>query len=125
MKKVFIFCTTFFLIAVTAFAQPQTREELEKQKQQLKRELVETEKMLNENKSKTKENFVQWKLINDKVNLQDRLIENINNDINLLDRSLSATQRDINKYDRLLDTLKQEYAKSMVYAYKNRSNYDF
>ena len=26
---------------------------------------------------------------------------------------------------RILDTLKQEYAKSMVYAYKNRSNYDF
>jgi septal ring factor EnvC (AmiA/AmiB activator) len=35
------------------------------------------------------------------------------------------TQRDINRYDKLLDTLKQEYAKSMVYAYKNRSNYDF
>jgi septal ring factor EnvC (AmiA/AmiB activator) len=26
---------------------------------------------------------------------------------------------------RILDTLKQEYGKSMVYAYKNRSNYDF
>ena len=26
---------------------------------------------------------------------------------------------------KVLDTLKQEYAKSMVYAYKNRSNYDF
>ena len=26
---------------------------------------------------------------------------------------------------RILDTLKKEYANSMVYAYKNRSNYDF
>ncbi len=125
MKKQSILIIVLLFVATSLFAQQQTREELEKQKQQLKKELLETEKMLSENKTKTKENFLQWKLISDKVNLQDRLVENINNDINLLDRSLTATQRDINKYDRLLDTLKQEYAKSMVYAYKNRSNYDF
>ncbi len=125
MKKQSILIIVLLFVATSLFAQQQTREELEKQKQQLKKELLETEKMLSENKTKTKENFLQWKLISDKVNLQDRLVENINNDINLLDRSLTSTQRDINKYDRLLDTLKQEYAKSMVYAYKNRSNYDF
>jgi murein hydrolase activator len=125
MKKQSILITVLLFVVTSLFAQQQTREELEKQKQQLKKELLETEKMLSENKTKTKENFLQWKLISDKVNLQDRLVENINNDINLLDRSLTSTQRDINKYDRLLDTLKQEYAKSMVYAYKNRSNYDF
>ena len=110
---------------VSVFAQPQTREDLEKQKLQLRRELEQTERMLNENKTKSKENYVQWKLINDKVNIQDRIIDNINRDINLLDNNLIKTQRDINRYDKLLDTLKQEYAKSMVYAYKNRSNYDF
>jgi murein hydrolase activator len=125
MKKQSILITVLLFVVTSLFAQQQTREELEKQKQQLKKELLETEKMLSENKTKTKENFLQWKLISDKVNLQDRLVENINNDINLLDRSLTTTQQDINKYDRLLDTLKQEYAKSMVYAYKNRSNYDF
>jgi septal ring factor EnvC (AmiA/AmiB activator) len=125
MKKQSILITAILFVATIVFAQPQTREELERQKQQLKRELKETEKMLSDNKAKTKENFLQWKLISDKVNLQDRLVENINSDINLLDRSLTNTQRDINKYDKLLDTLKQEYTKSMVYAYKNRSNYDF
>jgi murein hydrolase activator len=118
---------TFFMLlcGLAAAAQPVTREELEKQKLQLKKELEQTERMLNENKAKSKENFVQWKLINDKVNIQDRIIDNINRDINLLDNNLINTQRDINRYDKLLDTLKQEYAKSMVYAYKNRSDYDF
>ena len=117
-----VFVLTFSAVAI---AQPVTREDLEKQKAQLKKDLEQTEKMLNENKTKSKENFVQWKLINDKVNIQDRIIDNINRDINLLDNNLVTTQRDINRYDKLLDTLKQEYAKSMVYAYKNRSNYDF
>ena len=120
-----MFTVVVLFCSVVAIAQPGTREELEKQRQQLKKELEQTERMLNENKAKSKENYVQWKLINDKVNLQDRIIDNINRDINLLDNNLYTTQKDINRYDRLLDTLKQEYAKSMVYAYKNRSNYDF
>lgn len=120
-----IFTFVISICSIVALAQPVTREELEKQKLQLKRELEQTERMLNDNKAKSKENFVQWKLINDKVNIQDRIIDNINRDINLLDNNLINTQRDINRYDKLLDTLKQEYAKSMVYAYKNRSDYDF
>ncbi|MGC4101773.1 murein hydrolase activator EnvC family protein [Ferruginibacter sp.] len=119
---------TFLLVTLggVVMAQPpQTREDLEKQKQELKKELEQTERMLSDNKAKSKENLVQWKLINDKVNIQDRIIDNINRDINLLDNNLVTTQRDINRYDKLLDTLKQEYAKSMVYAYKNRSNYDY
>jgi septal ring factor EnvC (AmiA/AmiB activator) len=119
--------STFFaciFFANIAFAQP-TREELEKEKQQLKKEMGEIEKLKKENASKTKGTFVEWKMANDKVNLQDRLIDNINHDIVLLDNNLYSIQRDINKFDRLLDTLKQEYAKSMVYAYRNRSNYDF
>jgi septal ring factor EnvC (AmiA/AmiB activator) len=113
---------SFFSLSVLA---QDPREELEKQRNKLRKEMEETQKLLNSNKAKTKENLVQWKLINDKLNLQNRLIENIGKDINLLDNSISTNQREINRYNKLLDTLKEEYAKSMVYAYKNRNNYDF
>lgn len=122
----FIFSIAIFsLIGLHALAQQETREELEKQRAQLKKEMEQTQKLLNTNKAKTKENLVQWKLINDKVNLQNRIIDNISRDINLLDNNIYTNQRDINRYNKLLDTLKEEYAKSMIYAYKNRSNYDF
>jgi len=103
----------------------QTREELEKQRQQLKKDIEETEKLLNTNKAKTKESLAALSLVNKKVELQDRVIDNINKDLRLLDNNIYTIQRDINRYDRLLDTLKKEYAKSMVYAYKNRGNYEF
>jgi len=114
----------FISFTVSSNAQA-NREALEKQRQQLRKEIEQTEKQLNSNKAKTKENLLQWKLINNKVNLQDRVIDNINKDINVLNNNIFKIQKDINKFDRLLDTLKQEYAKSMVYAYKNRSSYDF
>ncbi len=122
----FIFTALIFIAAaLNAVAQPQTREELEKQRAELKREIEQTEKLLNNNKAQTKENLLQYKLITNKVNLQDRVIENISKDLNMLDNSMYTISKDIKRYDRLLDTLKQEYAKSMVYAYKNRSSYDF
>lgn len=122
-------CSTgiFFLCALAAVAQPgkQSREELEKQRKQLKLEIEVQEKMLKDIKKTTTENLVQLNAINNKMNLQDRVIDNIGRDINILDNNIYNSQREINKLNRILDTLKQEYAKSMVYAYKNRSNYDF
>ena len=125
MAKLILSTIIFLVFSQMVTAQQPTREELEKQRQELKKEIEQTERLLNDNKTKTKENFVQWKLINNKVNLQDRVIENINRDIDLLDNNMYRIQREINRYDKLLDTLKQEYAKSMVYAYKNRGSYDF
>ena len=125
MIKFILPALLFLSSSITVSAQNETREELERQRQQLRKEIEQTEKLLNSNKAQTKESLVQWKLINNKVNLQDRVIDNINRDLRVLNNNLFNTQKDINRYDRLLDTLKQEYAKSMVYAYKNRSNYDF
>jgi len=121
----FIFSLAIFSFFSLSLSAQETREELEKQRAKLKREMDETQKLLNNNKGKTKENLVQWKLINDKLNLQNRLIENIGKDINILDNNINTNQREINRYNKLLDTLKEEYARSMVYAYKNRNNYDF
>lgn len=125
MKKRILLSCLLLIGAFYAFAQPKTREELEKQRQQLKKEIEETEKQLNANRQQTKENLLQYQLISKKVNLQDRVIDNINRDLSVLSNNMFQISKDVKRYDRLLDTLKQEYAKSMVYAYKNRSNYDF
>lgn len=122
VKKIF----SFILLSLMAFSvSAQTREELEKQRTQLKKEMDQTQKLLNSNKSETKVNLVQWRKITDQVNLQNRLIENISKDINILDNNIYTNQIEINRYNKLLDTLKLEYSKSMVYAYMNRNNYDF
>jgi len=110
---------------VSAYAQAPAQQDLEKQRQQLKREIEQTQQLLDKNKKTTRESLSQLALINRKLNLQGSVIENISKDINLLDNSIYKSQKDVNKLQVLLDTLKQEYAKSMVYAYKNRSNSDF
>jgi len=128
MIKIVVTFLSIFIFSLNAFAQaPATKEQqdLEKQRQQLKREIEETQDLLNKNRKTTKENISSLVLINKKLSLQENVIDNISRDINLLDNSIFKSQRDINKMQLLLDTLKQDYAKSMIYSYKNRSNSDF
>ncbi len=124
MIKRILATTMFTLLMIVAMAQPD-KEALERQRSQLRKEIEQTEKLLNANKAETRANTLQYKLITQKVNLQDRMIDNINRDLLRLNNNIHSIQKDVNKYSRILDTLKREYAKSMVYAYKNRSNYEF
>jgi murein hydrolase activator len=122
MRVIFSFAL-FYFSSIMVFAQ--TRAELEKQRQQLKKEIDDAQKLLNNNKAETNKNLSTLIMYSNKAALQGRVVENISKDINILDNNIYGIQKDVNKYDRLLDTLKQEYAKSMVYAYKNRGNYEF
>jgi murein hydrolase activator len=120
-----IFCFALFYVSnFTAVAQ-QTREQLEKQRQQLKNEIDEAQKLLSNNKVETSKSLGGLIVLSRKSELQDRIVKTIDKDINILDNNIYGIQRDVNRYNRLLDTLQQEYAKSMIYAYKNRGNYEF
>ena len=125
MIKFLFFLLFSFLVGCPLIAQTTAQQELEKQRLELKREIEQTQELLDKNKKNTKESIGQLALINRKLNLQENIIDNISKDINLLDNTIYKSQRDVNKLQVLLDTLKHEYAKSMLYAYKNRSNSDF
>jgi murein hydrolase activator len=125
MMRIIFLISFFSFIAIKVTAQQKTREELEKERVQLKKEIDDQQKLLNNNKAATKENLTTLIILGNKAALQDRVVGNITKDINILENNIYGIQKDINKYDRLLDTLRQEYAKSMVYAYKNRGNYEF
>lgn len=126
MPKKIVSAFIFLLIAFAATAQQQlSKDELEQQREQLKKEIQATEKALIETQKTTKVNVGQLSLINKKLDLQDNVVHNISHEIRKLSDNIYLSQLEINKIKRILDTLKVEYAKSMVYAYKNRSNYDF
>ncbi len=126
MPKKIVILLSLFIYSLSAVAQqPADKDALQKQREQLKREIAETERSLEETRKTAKVNIGQLSLINKKMDLQGSVIDNINAEIKNLNDNIYLSQLEINKMSRILDTLKQEYAKSMVYAYKNRSNYDF
>lgn len=121
MQKL-ILTTALLVFLASGFSQ--SKEELQKQRQQINNEIEQTERLLNETRKTTKENLGVLQVINKRLDLQGNVIQNITGQIRYIDNDITKSQREVNRISRMLDTLKQEYAKSMVYAYKNRNNYD-
>ena len=126
MQKTILAALSVIVVFLSASAQqPADKDALQKEREQLKKEIAETEKALNETRKTAKVNMGQLSLINRKMDLQGNIIDNIYGEIKNLNTNIFQAQKEVNKMSRILDTLKKEYANSMIYAYKNRSNYDY
>ncbi len=125
MKKTGITFFTFFF-ALIVFAQSDAdKARMENERKALQKELKQIQGVYNQVKGKKKETIGQLNLLQKKMSLQGRYIGNINKEINLITNDIYTSSLEINKLKKQLDTLKSQYARSVVYAYKNRSNFDY
>ncbi len=123
IKKLFA-AFTFLLIVISAVAQ-ETKEDIQQKQEQLKKEIDDLNKTLSQIKSNKKKSLSQLALVQKKIAARNELINNINKDLNRLNNTIYTNQLEINHMKLELDTLKMNYARSLVFAYKNRSSYDY
>jgi len=110
------------LLAVGLSAQ-NSREELQKREQELQKELADLNRLYNETQNNKKLSLKQLAIIKSKINRREELVNSINKQIRQLDETIYLKERDVYRLRRELDTLRQKYAKSLVFAFKHRSNY--
>lgn len=127
MHKLF---SGIFLLLILSFAsfsqQPaQSRSDLEKERAAIQKQIEDVKQSLDETKRNRKETLGQLALLQRKLRLREAAIQNINAQVNFIQNDMNQSWRDILKLRKELDTLKIQYEESVVYAYKNRSNYDF
>ena len=118
----------FFLLlmafaALTSVAQP--RAELERKKKETLQEIEALNKQYDEIKKSKKESLGQLALIQNKISLRNQVIQNINRQVQVINLDIDSSYREMIRLKNDLEILKKNYAQSVVYAYKNRSNYDF
>ncbi|MFT3748066.1 MAG: peptidoglycan DD-metalloendopeptidase family protein [Agriterribacter sp.] len=115
------------VILFAAWATPthsQTKDELESQRKQIQKEIEELRQSQNSVKKSKKESLDQLARIRNLIRKRDAIIETINRQVRLIDEDIFTNNREIYRLTKELDTLKQQYAKTIEYAYKNRSSYD-
>jgi septal ring factor EnvC (AmiA/AmiB activator) len=101
------------------------RLDLEREKKAIQDELNEIQKVYNKVKGQTKQSLSQLNMLKRKIALQERFISNINKEIRLINDEIYLSNLEIYRLKNQLDTLKKEYARTVVYAYKNRSSFDY
>lgn len=99
--------------------------QLEKERQEIQKEIREIQGLYEKVKGQKKQMVSQYNLLDRKIKLQNRYIANINKELRLIDNDIYLSNLEIYRMSRQLDTLRAQYARSIIYAYKNRSTYDF
>ena len=126
IKKTFLILAILCCVTAVITAQPVTdKTQLEKERQAIQQELKEIQGMYNKVKGQTKQTLGQLNVLNRKIALQEQYLSNINREIRSIDDDIYLSNIEIYRLQKQLDTLKTQYAKTIVYAYKNRSSYDY
>lgn len=125
MKHITLFIY-LLLAGLPVFAQTaQDKARLEQERQAIQDEIRQIQGVYNKVKGEKRETLGQLSLLQKKLALQDKYVGSINKEIRMMTNDIYLSQLEINKLQRQLDTLKGQYAHSVVYAYKNRSTYDY
>ena len=123
-KRIYLFFAIVFS-SCFLFAQTEDKSQLEKERQEIQKEIKEIQGEYDKLKGKTKQIVGQYNLIDRKIKLQNKYISNISKELRMIDDDIYLSNVEIYRLSKLLDTLRAQYSRSVVYAYKNRSNYDF
>jgi septal ring factor EnvC (AmiA/AmiB activator) len=127
MRKKIVF--SLILIAGAgklSFSQPASdKAKLEQERKELQEELRQVQSQYNKVKSQTKQSLGQLSILKKKIDLQEKYIGNISKEIRSIDDDIYLSNLEIYRLQKQVDTLKMQYAKTVVYAYKNRSSYDY
>ncbi|HEX4875871.1 MAG TPA: peptidoglycan DD-metalloendopeptidase family protein [Chitinophagaceae bacterium] len=123
MRKNILLPLIFLVAGLQVFSQDKSQ--LEKERQEIQKELQEIQNLYNKVKGQTKQTLGQLNILNRKINLQEQYISTINKELRSIDDDIYLSNLEIYRLQKQLDTLKSQYAKTVVYAYKNRSSYDY
>lgn len=124
-RALFILFSTVVLSMQASAQASDSREDLQKQEQTLRKELEELNQLLEKTKKNKKNSLGQLEAIRSKISKRKSLINGIAKQVKILDDAIYNNQLDVQRLNKDLDTLKSRYQKSIVFAYKSRSGYEY
>src|SRR5436190_667098 len=106
MRKIILAAFVSILFLNSTFAQTANKDELERQRLQLKKEIEDAERILSETRTISKATIGDLVTINKQINLQDKVIDNISGQLKFIEDDIYNSQRSVNRLSKVLDTLK-------------------
>jgi septal ring factor EnvC (AmiA/AmiB activator) len=116
MRKLAVIC--LLTVTVNFCISAQSRSELEELRKKNLQEIEYVDKLLKTTASEKRENLNELRVIGKKLNLREKLINEYGEEISLLEYRISLNRLAIEMLEQDLNNLKEEYAKSILSAYK-------
>lgn len=112
------------LFATNSLYSQDKKEKLKEEKERIEKEIQYTNKLLNETKRSKKNSLNQLIILNRKIKIREKLVSTINHEINNLDNKITNNKSEIKVLTGDLKKLKDQYAKMIYYAFKNKNAYN-
>lgn len=124
MKRfVVISCICFYVCALTAQTTPKIRQ-LEKQRNELKQQIAESETLLQSTKNDVKSQLSNLALLSGQIEERQKYIQTIENDVKAIQQEISRLERELKNLQKELNEKRQKYELSVKYIYRNKSIQD-
>lgn len=124
MNKVRIFNFFLLLLLISLNSFSQTKNELVEQKQKTEQEIKLANELIEQAQKSRSAGLNKLLIIKKRISLREQLINDISKEIDHLDKTIEDKSQFINQLESDLIKLKEEYAKMIYFAYKNRNHYD-
>jgi murein hydrolase activator len=118
----FLLLSVFLLF--TFLVNGQSLDDLRKKKQKTNEQIKYTTKLLEEAKKNQTKTLNKFKILNKQIELRTNLITGINSEVGVLADFIDQNAWLVASLNADMDGLKNEYARMIVYAQKNQTNYD-
>ena len=112
------------LLILSGSIYSQTKEELEQRKKKTEESIKLTNQLLEQTGKTKSAGLNKLLIIKKRISLREQLINEISDQIKFIEREINKKSNSITALENELKQLKEEYAKMIYYAYKNRNNYD-
>ena len=117
------FLLLIVLLLFATLVNGQSLDALRKKKQKTNEEIQYTTKLLEEAKKNQKKTLNKYKILNKQIELRTNLITGINSEVGVLADFIDQNAWLVSSLNSDLEQLKNEYAKMIVFAQKNQTNY--
>ena len=111
------------LLSVESFAQTSVST-LKKRKEQNEKDIAYTNTLLKNTVKNKKVSLGRLTLLNQRINARQELIKSIGIEISQIGKEIDKINSEIEDLEEELDKLKKQYAKVIVYAYKQKNSYE-
>ena len=112
------------LLILSCSVYSQTKKDLEQRKQKTEESIKLTNQLLEQTEKTKSAGLNKLLIIKKRISLREQLINRISDQIKYIENEIDIKNSTITTLEIEIKQLKEEYAKMIYFAYKNRNNYD-
>jgi septal ring factor EnvC (AmiA/AmiB activator) len=113
----------FLSLTWLSFAQ-QDQKQLKREQQKLEKRISNTKKLLSKVKNNSQASLNEIRLIENQIKSREALVNLFDNQVRTAEIKIVQKKIEIKRLRTMLSTLKEQYRKMFLYAYKHRGNYN-